>query len=107
MKILLDECVPKLLKHKLSDHEVHTVTDLKWNGTKNGMLLLLCVNNGFDMLLTIDKNMMHQQNMEKFKITIVVFNSLTSKVEELINFIPSLNAQLSKLKKHHTYLIDI
>jgi len=55
---------------------------MRWNGIKNGMRLSLCVENGFELLLTIDKNLMHQQNLEKFNIAIVDLNSLTSKVEE-------------------------
>lgn len=50
MKILLDECVTKRLKPHLSDYEVYTVSEMKWNGIKNGKLMALC-----DLLLTIDK----------------------------------------------------
>ena len=57
MKILLDECVTKRLKSSFSSHEVLTVTQMKWNGIKNGKLLSLCIENNFDVLLTIDKNM--------------------------------------------------
>jgi hypothetical protein len=106
MKILLDECVTKLLKPFLPDFEVYTVTEMRWNGIKNGMLLSQCVENGFDVLLTIDKNMMHQQNIDKFDITIVVLNSLTSKVAELKLFIPSFKAQINSFEKHKAYLID-
>ncbi len=42
----------------------------------------------FRLVVDIDKNMMHQQNLDKFDITIVVLDSLTSKVEELKLFIP-------------------
>ncbi|MBD0295589.1 MAG: hypothetical protein M3342_19430 [Bacteroidota bacterium] len=106
MKILLDECVTKRLKPFLLDVEVFTVTEMRWNGIKNGKLLSLCVENGFDLLLTIDKNMMHQQNLDKFDITIVVLDSLTSKVEELKLFLPSFKVQVESFQKHKAYLID-
>ena len=106
MKILLDECVTKRLKPFLLDVEVFTVTEMRWNGIKNGKLLSLCVENGFDLLLTIDKNMMHQQNLDKFDITIVVLDSLTSKVEELKLFLPSFKVQVERFQKHKAYLID-
>ncbi|MBD0375742.1 MAG: DUF5615 family PIN-like protein [Flavisolibacter sp.] len=106
MKILLDECVTKRLKPFLLDVEVFTVTEMRWNGIKNGKLLQLCVENGFDLLLTIDKNMMHQQNLDKFDITIVVLDSLTSKVEELKLFLPSFKVQVESFQKHKAYLID-
>ncbi|MBD0286400.1 MAG: hypothetical protein ICV79_13385 [Flavisolibacter sp.] len=106
MKILLDECVTKRLKPFLLDVEVFTATEMRWNGIKNGKLLSLCVENGFDLLLTIDKNMMHQQNLDKFDITIVVLDSLTSKVEELKLFLPSFKVQVESFQKHKAYLID-
>jgi predicted nuclease of predicted toxin-antitoxin system len=106
MKILLDECVTKRLKPHLSDYEVYTVTEMKWNGIKNGELMTLCINNNFDVLLTIDKNLMFQQNPDKFRLTIAVLNSLTSKIEELILFVPSFKAQVDQLEKHKAYLIE-
>jgi len=43
MKILLDECVTKRLKSYLTEFEVFTVSQMKWNGIKNGKLMALCV----------------------------------------------------------------
>ena len=78
MKILLDECVTKRLKNFLPDYEVFTVTEMGWSGVKNGKLLTFCVENSFDLLLTIDKNLMFQQNVSKYKITIAVLHSSSS-----------------------------
>ena len=41
MRLLLDECVPKRLKHELPGHDARTVHDLGWAGIKNGALLRL------------------------------------------------------------------
>ncbi len=98
MKILLDECVTKRLKPYLTEFEVFTVSEMKWNGIKNGKLMTLCVDNNFDLLLTIDKNLMFQQNLDKYKLTIAVLNSSTSKIEELVLFMPSFKAQVDSLK---------
>jgi len=105
MKILLDECVTKHLKPHLTDHEVSTVRELGWSGVKNGKLMMLCVENQFDILLTIDKNLQHQQNMDKYPIIIVILNSFSSKVEELIEFLPEFKSQLPAYQKHNAYLI--
>ena len=106
MKVLLDECVPKKLKSYLQDFEIFTVPEMGWSGVKNGKLMSLCVMNHFDILLTVDKNMMYQQNLEKYSITIVVFNSLTSKFEELKLFIPSFSKQIYNFKRSKAYLIE-
>ena len=106
MKILLDECVTKHLKPHLNGHEVSTVRDLGWSGVKNGKLMTLCVDNKFDILLTIDKNLQHQQNLDKYSITIVILNSYTSKVEELIEFLPQFEKLIPSFLKHHAYQIS-
>ena len=106
MKILLDECVTKRLKRHLEEFEVYTVREMGWGGIKNGKLMGLCVENNFDLLLTIDKNLMFQQNLSKFSLTIVVINSLTSKLEELIEFLPSFKSTIGSLQKSQAYIID-
>jgi len=58
MKILLDECISRRLKKYLEAFEVYTVVELNLSGIKNGMLLKFCVENNFDILLTIDKNLL-------------------------------------------------
>jgi hypothetical protein len=106
MKILLDECVTKKLKAHLKEFEVFTVTELGWGGVKNGKLLTLCIENDFDVLLTIDKNLIYQQNLNKYKISIAVINAISSKVEELSQFIPSFKLQLLQFESHKVYIID-
>jgi len=106
MKILLDECVTKKLKAYLKEFDVFTVTELGWGGVKNGKLLTLSVENDFHVLLTIDKNLIYQQNLNKYKISIAVINATSSKVEELSQFIPSFKLQLLQFKFHKVYIID-
>lgn len=106
MKILLDECVTKRLKEQLKEFEVFTVSEMEWNGIKNGKLMSLCVQNNFDVLLTIDKNIINQQNLSKYNITITILNSLTSKLEELLLFLPSFKALVNGFEKHKAYIIE-
>jgi len=44
MKILLDECTPRVLKKYLTDFEVTTVQEVGWAGITNGALLQLAEN---------------------------------------------------------------
>ncbi len=72
MKNLLDKNLPKRLKKGISDHEIFTVSDQKWNGSQNGELLNLMLAANFDRLFTFDQNIKHQQNFEKYPIAIFV-----------------------------------
>ena len=59
MQLLLDENLPKKLKGDFPAHEVFTVRDKGWNGITNGELLRRMLDEGFDALLTFDKNLQH------------------------------------------------
>jgi len=106
MKILLDECITKRLKKHLTEFKVTTVRELGWSGIKNGRLMPLSVENGFDVLITIDKKLIFQQNLDKYPITIVVLDSNSSKLEELVTFLPSFKTQLDGMEKHKAYIIE-
>ena len=107
MKILLDECVTKRLKKYLGNFDVFTVRELGLGGVKNGKLMSFWANNNFDILLTIDKNLMFQQNLEKYAVTIVVLNCFTSKIEELLTFMPSFILQCNSFEKCKAYIIKL
>lgn len=107
MKLLLDENLPIKLKNEFSNtHEVLTVKDEGWSGKKNGELLGLMTMNGFDGFLSIDKNLVHQQNLKKFKILIIVLNANNNKLSTLKPLVPKLEKVLST-KKRKSGLIEI
>ncbi|HMT10682.1 MAG TPA: DUF5615 family PIN-like protein [Ignavibacteria bacterium] len=96
MKILLDENLPKKLKTILESHEVHTVSDMGWNGKKNGELLKLMTNSKFDVIITFDRNIEFQQNFRRFTVPVLVFNApdntfvtLSSYKEKLLELLNS------------------
>lgn len=72
MKLLLDENIPRKLKRDLILHDVYHVSDKGWQGKKNGQLLGLMLADGFDALITIDKNLKYQQNFIKYPIPVLV-----------------------------------
>lgn len=76
MRVLVDECLPRQLTQWLSaagaNWTVLTVQDAGWASMKNG-LLLRTANGAFDVLVTADKNMHHQQNFVGLSISVLVF----------------------------------
>jgi predicted nuclease of predicted toxin-antitoxin system len=90
MKVLLDECLPKKLKREVQADVVSTVPDMGWAGTKNGALLRL-VEREFDVLLTNDQNLEHQQNLKQFNLAIVVLVAPTNDIEDLKLLMPAAN----------------
>ena len=72
MKILFDQGVPKPLRTHLAAHDVLRVYQLGWAKKKNGELLSLAESAGFDLLVTTDQNLRHQQNLQGRKLAIFI-----------------------------------
>ena len=72
MKVLFDHNVPKKLRALLPGHAVSTSRELGWDTLKNGDLLIAAEANGFEAMVTGDKNISHQQNLEGRKLALVV-----------------------------------
>jgi hypothetical protein len=70
MRILLDECVNAGIKRAFLNHTVSTVPEMGWSGIKNGKLLALIAGQ-FDIFLTIDQNIRHQQNLSGLPFAIL------------------------------------
>ena len=71
MKIIIDECVPHMVKKELLNRDIKTVQEMGWSGIKNGKLLKL-VAAEFDVLITSDKNLRFQQNLGELKLSIIL-----------------------------------
>jgi predicted nuclease of predicted toxin-antitoxin system len=67
MRILLDECVNPRVREAFHGHEVRTVIEMGWGGITNGKLLALAQEE-FDVLVTIDQNIEHQNNVRKLRL---------------------------------------
>jgi hypothetical protein len=72
MRILFDQATPVPLRPYLEGHSVRTAAQQGWDQLRNGDLLTAAEDAGFDLLLTTDKNMLYQQNLEGRLIAIVV-----------------------------------
>ena len=84
MRILLDECIPRKLKYAFLDagHICQTVTETGLVGRKNGELLA-AADSEFDVLVTVDKNIRHQQNLNVRKIALPVIRANSNKFEDI------------------------
>lgn len=90
MRLLLDENVPRQLKHDIIGHEVFTVREKGWNGKLNGELLKLLLAEQFDALITADKNLQHQQNFKKYPIPVIVLHTFRITYGNLEPLVPRL-----------------
>jgi predicted nuclease of predicted toxin-antitoxin system len=84
MKVLIDECAPRALKHSLAKHghACLTVQEAGWSGKENGELLALAEAE-FDVLVTLDTNLRYQQNLAGRTIAIVVLRAQSNRLDHL------------------------
>ena len=78
MRVLLDECLPRRLKSLLVGHEVRTVPEAGWSGKKNGELIKLAADH-FDAFITIDSNLVYQQNLQTLPFGVVVLSARSNR----------------------------
>ena len=102
MRVLLDECLPRKLRRELPGHDVRTVVEAGWSGTKNGALLHRAAGE-FDVLLTVDSNMEYQQNTATLPIAVIVLISRSNDVDVLRPLMPAVLELLRDVEPGRLY----
>jgi hypothetical protein len=95
MNILLDECTPRVAKKRLGGRNICTMQEMGWAGVKNGELLTLAEAQ-FEVFITTDKNLRHQQNLSQRKLAFILLPSNQVPVVEAV--IPALESVLATIK---------
>ncbi len=96
MRILLDENMPAKVAYDFGEgHEVCTVKDMEWLGKKNGELLGLAAFNGFDVLITLDRNLKNQQSLNKIDLKFIVLLARNNKPETIQPFVGRIKSMLN------------
>ena len=72
MLILFDNNVPRGLARALTDHGVTEARERGWGALRNGDLLRVAEDAGFHVMVTSDKRIKFQQNLEGRAIALVV-----------------------------------
>lgn len=96
MKVLFDHCVPRPLRKYVIGHAVSTTEDLGWSDKDNGDLLALAATQ-FEAFVTIDQNIQYQQNLAALPLPVIIFVSVSNRLDALIPFAPSLLAALQNV----------
>jgi hypothetical protein len=71
VRVLFDQGVPAPLREHLRRHDVKTAFELGWSELGNGALLAKAEEQ-FDVLVTTDRNLQHQQNLGGRRLAILV-----------------------------------
>ena len=88
MRILFDHNVDRRFRKSLAGQDVHTTREMKWEKLDNGLLLRSAANHGFEVFLSIDKKLEHEQNLKSLPLPIIVLDSKSNALPALPPFSP-------------------
>ena len=97
MKVLLDECVTHKLRHDFQIHEAHTVEYAGMKGLKNGALLQ-AASGQYDVLVTTDQSIVHQQDVASFDIAVLILIVKQNTYNALRPLLPQVIQALQRIK---------
>ena len=106
MRVLLDECLPRKLKHEIRAEFVRTVPEMGWASIENGALLRLAEVE-FDIFLTHDRNLEHQQNLQTFDLAVIVLVAPSNDIDDLRPLMPATNQAIKTIRSREVKYIRI
>jgi hypothetical protein len=95
LNILPDESAPRLIKTSLSQFSIRTVQELGWTGMKNGDLLA-AAEGQFDVFITADRSLRHQQSLAGRRLAVLVLPS--HQVPIVMGLIPTIEQALTAVQ---------
>lgn len=94
-RVLLDENLDRrLAKYFSAEFNVTSVPDLSWQAKKNGELLTSMDAENIGYLVTADRNLRFQQNLEKYSVIVVVISSFDIRLKSLLPRMAEIEAAI-------------
>ena len=97
-RVLFDECVPRKLLRELPTLAASHATTEGWAGRRNGALMRAMLVAGFRTLVTVDRNLVFQQNVAASGLAVIVLHAKSNRVPDLIPLLPALLAVLPTVR---------
>ena len=76
--------------------DARTVQQEGWSGRENGDLLMAAAES-FDVLITTDRGIPHQQNLSQYEIGVVLLEAFSNRPEDLAPLVPEVKARIGSV----------
>ncbi len=106
MRLLFDHNLSKKLRRDLPQHQVVLTGEKGWEKLGNG-LLLGEAQTEFDVLLTMDANLYHQQNVARYDIAVIVLRAYDNDYQSVLPLLPEVLDLLKRIQPgevHYAYI---
>jgi predicted nuclease of predicted toxin-antitoxin system len=98
MRILIDECIDQRLRNYFPEHDCQTARHAGFGGLKNGELLKAAETAKFDVLITVDRGMEFQQDLNRRNIAVIIFCTKSNRLKELLSHLPDCLLHLDSIQ---------
>jgi hypothetical protein len=106
VRLFLDNCLDWRVGRLLTGHQVSHAKDLGWENLENGRLLSAAAEAGFDALITVDKKMRSQQNLDALPVSVLEIDSPDSRLPEVQRLVPFILAALPDCRRFRFISVD-
>jgi predicted nuclease of predicted toxin-antitoxin system len=107
VRVLLDEQLPRHLARELRGHDVSTVQQKGWAGLKNGELLRMAADAGFEVFVTADRNLEFQQNLSQTALGVILLVAPSNVLENLLPLVPGLLTAIPKSRSGRILRVEV
>lgn len=96
MKVLFDQGTPAPLRHHLAEHSIDTAFEMGWSNLRNGELLDRAEEGNYELLITTDQQLRHQQNFATRQLAVLVL--LTTSWPRIQSKVPKIKEVISRMQ---------
>lgn len=97
LKLLLDECIPEEFRKEFPGYEAHSAKWAGYCGIVNGNLLAKA-GQEYDVLITVDQNLRHQNKISKFNIGVILVITEYTGIKYLMPHLDAIKEALKRIK---------
>ena len=105
MKVLFDQGTPVPLRRSLPGHAIDTAFELGWATLRNGDLLNRAEAEGYDLLITTDQQLLHQQNLSRRRLAILELRSTSW--PRIQAYVRAIRERISRMQPGEYQELDI
>ena len=97
--------MPATFARLLPGHEVFTARRMRWDALSNGKLLAAAAEADFQAVITVDKNLVHQQSPRRLPIPVIAIDAVKNSIHGLSRYGPDVRALLARRLECRVYII--
>jgi hypothetical protein len=103
--VVIDECLPRPIMRDLPMFDVQTAQRAEFAGLKNGAFLA-AISGHFDVFVTVDQNLRHQQNLTSISFGIVVLSVPSNRLYDVRATLPNLVPAIAGVAPGQVVLVN-